>query len=144
VKQEYFSLPLSLDTVLQKQDLPRCSLQQSVYQHIHLILTTAFGEMTDDAEYGCWIWENDFDNVTSNNKIREQIKQSLLHAVNKYEPRIQNVKVEILIKQEELPAKINGRHVKKMLDVTISGKLTATKEAIVYNDRFFTGPLSYY
>jgi phage baseplate assembly protein W len=144
VKQEYFSLPLSLDTVLQKQDHPRCSLQQSVYQHIHLILTTAFGEMTDDAEYGCWIWENDFDNVTSNNKIREQIKQSLLHAVNKYEPRIQNVKVEILIKQEELPAKINGRHVKKMLDVTISGKLTATKEAIVYNDRFFTGPLSYY
>jgi phage baseplate assembly protein W len=143
VKPEYYSLPLSLDMVLQKQDHPRCSLQQSVYHHIHLILTTAFGEMTNDANYGCWIWENDFDNLTSNNKIREQIKQSLLHAVQQYEPRIQNVKVDVLIKQEELLVKLNGRHVKKMLDITVSGRLTATKEPIVYNDRFFTGPLSY-
>jgi hypothetical protein len=33
--------------------------------------------------------------------------------------------------------------VKKMLHVTISGVLAATKEAIVYTDQFFTGPLSY-
>lgn len=143
MKPEYYSLPLSLDKVLQKQDHPRCSLQQSVYHHIHLILTTAFGEMTTDINYGCWIWENDFDNLTNNNKIREQIKQSLLFSVQKYEPRIQNVKVDVMIKQEELLARINGRHVKKMLDITVTGKLVATKENFIYNDRFFTGPLSY-
>lgn len=143
MKPEYYSLPLSLDKVLQKQDLPRCSLQQSVYHHIHLILTTAFGEMGNDPNYGCSIWENDFDNLTSNNKIREQIKQSLLHAVNQYEPRIKNIKVDILIKQEEQMTRLSGRNVKKMLHITISGVLAATKEAIVYTDQFFTGPLSY-
>lgn len=143
MKPEYYSLPLSLDKVLLKQDHPRCSLQQSVYHHIHLILTTAFGEMTTDENYGCWIWENDFDNLTNNNKIREQIKQSLLFSVQKYEPRIQNIKVDVMIKQEELFARINGRHVKKMLDITVTGKLVATKENFIYNDRFFTGPLSY-
>ncbi len=143
MKPEYYSLPLSLDKVLQKQDLPRCSLQQSVYHHIHLILTTAFGEMGNDPHYGCSIWENDFDNLTSNNKIREQIKQSLLRAVNQYETRIKNVKVDVLIKQEEQMTRLSGRNVKKMLHVTISGVLAATKEAIVYTDQFFTGPLSY-
>jgi phage baseplate assembly protein W len=132
-----------LDKVLQKQDLPRCSLQQSVYNHLHLISTTAFGEMSNDPNFGCSIWENDFDNLTSNNKIREEINQSLLRAVNQYEPRIQNVKVEILIRQEEQLTKLTGRHVKKMLNVTISAVLVATKEAIVYTDHFFTGPLSY-
>ena len=99
--------------------------------------------MTTDENYGCWIWENDFDNLTNNNKIREQIKQSLLFSVQKYEPRIQNIKVDVMIKQEELFARINGRHVKKMLDITVTGKLVATKENFIYNDRFFTGPLSY-
>lgn len=144
MKQSYYTLPLSLDTVLQKQEHGHCSLRQSVQQHIHLILTTAFGELTNDNNFGCWIWENDFDNLTSNNKIREQIKQSLLQSVKKYEPRLADVKVEILIRQQELAAKINGRHVKKMLDITVSGYLSATKEAVVYHDRFFTGPLSYY
>jgi phage baseplate assembly protein W len=143
VKPEYYSLPLSLDSVLRKQDLPRCSLKESVYHHMHLILTTAFGEMTNDPNYGCSIWENDFDNLTSNNKIREQIKQSLISAVNKYEPRVQNVKVEILIRQEEQQTQLTGRHVKKLLDIKIAAVLTATRESIQYNDRFFTGPLSY-
>ncbi len=144
MKPEYYTLPLSLDMVLQKQDLPRCSLQQSVFHHIHLILTTAFGEMSNDPNYGCSIWENDFDNLTANNKIREQIKQSLLSAVQQYETRIQQVKVDILIRQEEQLTRVAGRQVKKMLDITVSGFLVATKESIVYNDRFFTGPLSYY
>lgn len=144
MKPEYYSLPLSLDMVLQKQDLPRCSLQQSVFHHIHLILTTAFGEMSNDPNYGCSIWENDFDNLTANNKIREQIKQSLLSAVQQYETRIRQVKVDILIRQEEQLTRVAGRQVKKMLDITVSGFLVATKESIVYNDRFFTGPLSYY
>jgi phage baseplate assembly protein W len=143
VKPEYYSLPLSLDKVLQKQDLTRCTLVQSVYHHIHLILTTAFGEMSNDSNYGCSIWENDFDNLTSNNKIRETIKQSLLHAVNQYEPRIKNIKVDVLIKQEEQLTRLSGRNIKKMLHITISGVLSATKEAIVYTDQFFTGPLSY-
>jgi phage baseplate assembly protein W len=144
VKQFYYTLPLTLDKILQKQEHEQCSLRESVQQHIHLILTTAFGELTNDEGFGCWIWENDFDNLTSNNKIREYIKQSLLLSVKKYEPRIINARVEILIKQQELIAKINGRHVKKMLNVTVSGNLSATKEVIIYHDRFFTGPLSYY
>jgi len=64
--------------------------------------------------------------------------------VQQYEPRMQNIKVDVLIKQEEQFVKINGRQVKKMLDITISGCLASTKEPISYNDRFFTGPLSYY
>jgi phage baseplate assembly protein W len=143
VNPAYYTLPLSLDMVLQKQDLPRCSLQQSVYNHIHLILTTAFGEMSNDPNYGCAIWENDFDNLTSNNKIREQIKQSLLKAINQYETRIQNVKIDVLIKQEEQRTVLTGRHVKKMLHINVQAVLVSTRESIQYNDQFFTGPLSY-
>ena len=102
-----------------------------------------FGEMGNDPNYGCAIWENDFDNLTSNNKIREQIKQSLLKAINQYETRIQNVKIDVLIKQEEQRTVLTGRHVKKMLHINVQALLVSTRESIKYNDQYFTGPLSY-
>ncbi len=99
--------------------------------------------MSNDSNFGCWIWENDFDNLTSNNKIREQIKQSLLQSINRFELRITNVRVDVMIRQEELLMNLTGRQMKKMMEITVSAFLLATKEPITYTDRFFTGPLSY-
>ncbi len=134
---------MSLSAIMQKQDHPKCSLQQSIFNHIHLIITSAFGELKSDANFGCWIWENEFDNVTANNKIREQIKQSLLQALQNYEPRVKALRVEVFIRQEDVQAQATGRQVKKMLDISVTGKLAATMESFNYQDRFFTGPLSY-
>jgi phage baseplate assembly protein W len=141
---DYYPLPLQLDMIMQGKTLEKCSLDSSIRQHIHLIITTSFGEMQHDEHFGCVIWDCDFDNLTSNNKIREKIKNSIQQSVTKYEPRLESVKVEIYIKEEELNTRINGRQVKKRLDVQLTGIIKVTSGLFKYNDHFFTGPLSYY
>lgn len=140
---EYYSLPLMLDAVMQKREHPKCSLHQSVEQHLHLILTTAFGEVAGDELFGCGIWDHDFDNVTSGHKLKEIIRQSLLQSIIEHENRLSNVRVELLLRQEEIQSASNTRRVKKHIDITVTGVLQLTNELFRYSDAFFISPLSY-
>ncbi len=140
---EYYSLPLALERVMRQQEHPKSSLQQSVMHHLHLLLTTAFGEFPGDEHFGCGIWDHDFDNVTSAHKLKELIRQSLLKGIQEQEKRLGNVRVELTIVQEELAEGVSARRVKKRISITISGVLQLTNEQLVFRDSFFVGPLSY-
>ncbi len=140
--QEYYSLPLVVDRLMRQQEHPKCTLQQSINQNLHLLLTTAFGEFPANENFGCSIWDNDFDNLTSAPKIKETIRQSIMQSVSENEKRLGRVRVELFIQQEELPGS-NGRIVKKRIEITITGILNLTSEKFIYRDSFFMGPLSY-
>ena len=140
---QYYSLPFALDNLSGNKPLPKCSLTQSIDHNLHLILTTAFGEVPGDENFGCSIWDHDFDHMTGGNKVKEMLRQSLLRSVEQYEKRINKIRVELLIGQEEATIKVNGYRVKKVIQIDISGVLIATEESYKYCDRFYTGPLSY-
>ncbi len=143
MKHRYYSLPLRLDEVIQGKNLEQCSLDDSIVQNIHLLMTTAFGEIEFDQGFGCIIWETDFDNLTAVNRLRDQVKQSILSVLQQYEKRLEKIRVEVTIRQEELPAKINGRHVKKRIIVQVNGLIRSTHQPFNFIDSFFAGPLSY-
>jgi phage baseplate assembly protein W len=140
--QEYYSLPLAVDRLMLRQKHPRCTLQQSVAQNLHLLLTTAFGEFPGDEQFGCSIWDNDFDNITSAPKQKEQMRQSIKLSVQRYEKRLDKVRIELMMQQEELPD-FNGKRIKKRIDVTVTGTLKLTDDKFTRKYSFFVGPLSY-
>lgn len=140
---EYYSLPLALDKVMRQREHPKSSLQQSVKQHLHLLLTTAFGEMPSDESFGCGIWDHDFDNVTSVHKLKELIRQSLLKVIADHERRLGQLRIELSIVQEEVAEGEVAHRVKKRISITVSGVLHSTNEPLVFRDSFFVGPLSY-
>ena len=116
---EFYSLPLALDRVMRQHEHPKCTLQQSVIQHLHLLLTTSFGEFPGDERFGCGIWDHDFDNVTSVHKLKEIIRQSLLQTIQEHEKRLGNVRAELTIVQEELPESEGSiRRVKKRIIIS--------------------------
>jgi phage baseplate assembly protein W len=140
---QFYALPFDMEALMQKREHARCAVQQSIAQHLHLIITTAFGELPADENFGCSIWEYDFDNITSEHKLKELIKQSLLTSIQKYEKRLNNVGIELQVRQEELLDNIKGKRVKKRFDITVRAVLSATNENFIYPDIFFIGPLSY-
>jgi phage baseplate assembly protein W len=142
MQQDYYSLPLVLDKLMQQQEHPKCTLEQSVGQSLHLLLTTAFGEFPADEQFGCGIWDNDFDNITNSARIKEIMRQSILESVQRYEKRLGKVRVELLLFQEEIAA-YRGRMLKKRIEITVTGNLLLTNDKYVYKDSFFMGPLSY-
>ena len=141
--REYFTLPLSLESIVHQKEHSRCGLHQSLEQHLHLILTTAFSEFSMDEEFGCAIWEHEFDNLTSGSKLKELIKQSLLSAIAAHEKRLINLRIELLVRHEELLDMERTRRVKKRIEISVSGKINITNEKFDYRDCFFIGPLSY-
>lgn len=140
---DYYTLPLELGKIIKKQELQKCALKQSVAHHLHLILTTSFGELLCDPGFGNGLWEEDFDNVTYRGKQKESILQSLVRAVNNYEKRLEKIRVQLTVTQEEVSAVTTEARVKKRLDITITGALKATNEFITYRDSFFISPLAY-
>lgn len=143
MRPKYYTLPLDPELLMQKKEHPGCNLKQSIGHHLHLIITTAFGEMQSDADFGNSIWDHDFDNLTARTRQQEWMKESLLKAICKHERRLDRVKVDVLVKQEDINAHTTERRVKKRLDINISARLTATSEDITFRDSFFVSPLSY-
>jgi predicted component of type VI protein secretion system len=139
----YYKLPLDLGSIAAKKELPKCGLKESIAHHLHLILTTSFGELLSDADYGSSLWDEDFDNVSFRNRQKETIIRSISTTIHQYEKRIEKVKVEMNVMQEEVPDKNTDPRMKRKLDFVITGIIVATNEAIVYRDSFFVSPLAY-
>jgi phage baseplate assembly protein W len=142
MKQQYYKLPLDLSRVLQKQDLPEVNLEESVGQHIQLLITTVLGENKDDPDYGCQLWDNDFDIKASNNEVKEKVEQSIRTSINRYEKRLIQTRVAATISQEEM-TNTGTKKVKKKIRVTVTGVLAKNKTDFQYTSYFYVSPLSY-
>ncbi|MEI7895827.1 MAG: GPW/gp25 family protein [bacterium] len=139
---EYIYFPLKPADLIQKKEHPRISLKDSVSQMIHMITITHFGEYKPDETLGCEIWDFDFDNITNYQQFKEQVKKSLIQTIEKQEPRLSQVSVDIQIQQVE--TRIQNRRTKSQITLKVNGILTKTKESYSYTENFFIGPLSYY
>ncbi len=124
---------------MQGKNLPQCSIEESIGQQLHLLMTTAFGEIEHDQEFGCIVWETDFDNLTAVNRMRDQIKQSVVAAIKKYETRLENVTAEVSIQQELM----RDNQAKKRITLSVKGIIRSTRQPFSFKDSFYSGPLSY-
>src|SRR3990170_9025850 len=98
---EFYSMPLMPGNIIDRKEHKKCSLQQSVVQQLHLLITTSFSELSTDDSFGCSIWDYDFDNLTSGTRLKEIIRQSLLQTIGLHEKRLKNVRLELSVRQEE-------------------------------------------
>jgi len=139
----FLSLPLQLDMVPQRGLLSTCTARQSIAHHIHLILTTSLGELSSNDKFGCGLWDADFDNLSSRSRLKDSLVQALDEAIRTHEPRLEKVRTELQLHQDEISTAGANRRIKNRLDITVSGVLKGTNEPIVYRDHFFISPLSY-
>ncbi|WP_298733786.1 GPW/gp25 family protein [uncultured Chitinophaga sp.] len=142
MKGQYYRLPLDLSRILQKKDMPVCNLEESVGQHIHLLITTVLGENKDDPEYGCQLWDNDFDIKATNNEIKEHVENAIRQAIVRYEKRLVQVRVTAFVSQEEL-SMLSGKKIKKKIKVSVNGTLAKNNNPFQYSSYFFVSPLSF-
>jgi phage baseplate assembly protein W len=143
--EEYFSLPLSFANLIQKKDLERCSIVQSIAQNIHLILTTSLGENRNDSTYGCIIWDNEFEILIDSNTWKNKLSDSIKTTLIEHEKRIENMEVKVDIYQEELVTmeKDKNYRIKRRVDINVKGNLITTNEPYTFFEKFFIGPISY-
>ncbi|WP_310397798.1 GPW/gp25 family protein [Hymenobacter sp.] len=135
----YYRLPLDLEGILERQQLPRCSVQESIAQHLYLMLTTYFGESRFEPDFGCQVWEQDFEAMTTM-RWKDNVQHSVEQSIRDYEPRLTRPRVEVAVSDFEL--KNVHQRIRKRLEVTVSAALHRTDEPFAFQASLFVAPLS--
>ncbi|MGI4863589.1 MAG: GPW/gp25 family protein [Janthinobacterium lividum] len=135
----YYRLPLDLAAIVERQPLPRCSRQESIAQHLYLMLTTYFGESRYEPEFGCQVWEQDFEAMTTM-RWKDSVQQSIEQTIRSFEPRLVQARVQIAILDFEL--KNVQQRIRKRLDVRVNATLHHTNEPFAFQASLFVAPLS--
>ncbi len=140
MQDEYYTIPMDLDRLVEGRAHTRCSLHKSVYQHIYLLLITHFGETRYDATFGCALWDHDF-SIMSSLKWKDIIRESVEQTVARFEPRLSALKVKVEMEEYEVMTKAN-HYIRKRIGVSVEGTITRTKEPFRFFERVFISPMS--
>ena len=137
-----YNKPFRLKNILSNKELETTDLGHSISHNIALIIFTRYGEHRHNSNYGCEIWDLDFELVVSERIWEEKFRLSLLRSVTAYEPRLYQGEVEV--KMSEVEKTFFGRNVseiKKKVDITVKGVINETGESYLFNTSLFLSPL---
>ncbi|SHF30067.1 GPW/gp25 family protein [Pedobacter caeni] len=138
-----YNKPFRLKNIFENKDLAEADIGKSISQNIELIIFTRYGEHRHNRNFGCEIWDLDFELIVSETTWEEKFRQSLLRSITNYEPRLYQVEVEIKMSEVEKIFSIrNVTEIKKKVDISIWGKMNITGEKYYFNTGLFLSPLS--
>lgn len=125
---EYYNLPLRLDLLMrgpaqrltpaQARDVT-CSLDESLHNHVYLIITTQFAEARYDPAFGSSIWDEDFRSTQDPADIRwtDNVQRSIRDGIRRYEKRLERIQVEVAVDRE------GGSDAHKRLTVMVTAQV---------------------
>lgn len=123
--------------------LEQCSEKESIDHHIELIMTTAPGEHKFDSEFGCKIWELDFEKVVSKSRWENLYIKYITEAVKKYEPRVTDIETKVFLSDAKIENKFsNSISIRNKIDIRIDLTIISTKVRCCYYYTLYLGPLS--
>ncbi|WDF61623.1 GPW/gp25 family protein [Flavobacterium sp. KACC 22758] len=142
MKGAFYKLPIDFNSVMQKKELEKTSIEHSIAQQIILLATTTFGECKFDETFGSKIWEIDFDLLMNENTIKEIISKTMKQSLLFHEKRIKvnELKVEL---SETMYLVDDVSRAKKKVDIIIEATIKSTNRDFDFRGYFFVGPLSY-
>jgi phage baseplate assembly protein W len=140
----FLNIPVNFKDIKQKSEVPRISVNNSIHNMIHLIVTTTFGEMKHEPSFGCDLWKFDFENIYNLPSFKEELKKSLRNSIINNEKRLVNVNVDLQVEQVDVPTKVSNKRIKIRIVFAVNGIIEKTNEAFAHHGRFYIGPLSYY
>ncbi|QJD96542.1 GPW/gp25 family protein [Mucilaginibacter robiniae] len=138
-----YNKPFRLSKIFSGQDLDKQDIGSSISQYIELIIFTRYGEHRFKPDFGCEIWDLDFELIISESIWEEKLRQSLLRSITQYEKRIYDININVHIKEVNkfYPLR-NVSEIKKKVEIVVSGKMQQTGENYVFTTSLFLSPLS--
>ncbi|MDR1198774.1 MAG: GPW/gp25 family protein [Prevotellaceae bacterium] len=145
MKQKFYRLPINFDSVFDETEpgMPVCSELESIDQYIEMIITTCPGEHKFNKNFGCGIWDMDFELVVSRKHWEEDFTARILKAIQSFERRLKDVKVVIRVQEvaREDPA-MKTTAIKKKVHIFVNGRSVSSNEPCGFNYILYLGPLT--
>lgn len=137
----YYKIPLRFDRLLNGLGLTECSLGESIAQYIQLIIGTRYGEHQADSNFGCEIWNFDFELMVKKEDYELRLKHSLEHTISVYETRLANVEVVITIGEKEIVNLVGSAEMKNQAIIVVYATVKETDEPFYFKTIFYLNPI---
>lgn len=137
----YLSIPLRLQSAIDKK-LPRCSYQESIAQHIMLLILSHNGEVIGREDYGSMIWELEFNQLVKIRDWEEGVRNSLIETIRKYEKRLRNIDVDVTLMEIEEENMNKISHIRRRAQIRVTGIMDKTNERFNFTTSLYISPLS--
>ena len=124
-----------------KKKIATCSLLDSIYRNLHLLITTVNGESKTDENFGASFWDHDYDIHLTNDARKEIIVNCLKQQIALYEKRITDVNVNVNVKLSH--TLYNSVEIqRRKVEIIIRGKIIRSLEPFTFQTGFYIGPLT--
>ncbi|CVK17090.1 MAG: GPW/gp25 family protein [Apibacter sp.] len=138
----YYNTPINFKQLIEKKDVEKTNLDQSIAKYINILVTSSFGECKFNDMLGCNIWEMDFDLLSDTNSLRDKFKNDIKETIMMNESRLNLLEVEVSIGVSQIPSYRNSIRFKKKVMMKINGLIKKTNRPFNFYGYFFIGPLS--
>ncbi|MET0573315.1 MAG: GPW/gp25 family protein [Pedobacter agri] len=143
MSEHFYSKPLKIGSIMKGMDTDDSEVGRSISDHIQLIIFTRYGENRYNPEFGCEIWDLDFELIVSELLWEEKFRKSLLRSISEYESRLDHINVEVKISEVENIFPLRRiTEIKKKVDITIRALLKTTGEKYYFNTSLYLSPLT--
>ena len=132
----YLKLPLDLSRTLNGQ-MQRCSYEESIAQHIMMLIVSRYGEVEGKEDYGSVIGDLEFNQVLKNADWEEKVRQSLEATITKYESRLKDIHVRVELTEVEEDVRNKFPNARQRVRVWVNG-------VMVRNDQQFNFSTHHY
>lgn len=138
----YLKLPIRFQQLFEENKLDTCTLENSIYRNLHLLITTTIGENKQNENFGSDFWDHDYDIHLSNDTRRETIINTLKRQIKLHEKRLSSVAVEVNVKQLSVTENGNVR-LRRRVEIIVQGLISRSNEPFRFATGFFIGPLTF-
>ena len=142
--KNYYTTPLDVAKLLGGQLHPQGGMHESISRHINLLLRTHLGENRYDPQFGCLVWEKDFQTVHSVYKWKADLMAEVVRTVARYEKLLRQLEVNVELDEFKIadPATHKVIELRKRLTISVEGVITLTNENFKHLEYIYFSPLS--
>ncbi len=140
-----YKIPMNFNEFFNTRRFQQCTIQESIASYVHLLVITTYEEFEFDPEFGCDIWDYEFEHQQSTRIWVEQLGRKISEILEKYEKRLTNIQVKVLISQAEFEHKEGfniSKRLKKKLHLQLTARLSSTNESFRFEDNILLSPFS--
>lgn len=137
----YLKLPLDLSRTLNGQ-MQRCSYEESIAQHIMMLIVSRYGEVEGKEDYGSVIWDLEFNQVLKNADWEEKVRQSLETTITKYESRLKDIHVRVELTEVEEDVRNKFPNARQRVRVWVNGVMVRNDQQFNFNTHLYISPIS--
>lgn len=137
----YLKLPLDLSKTLNGQ-MQRCSYEESIAQHIMMLIVSRYGEVEGKEDYGSVIWDLEFNQVLKNADWEEKVRQSLEATITKYESRLKDIHVRVELTEVEEDVRNKFPNARQRVRVWVNGVMVRNDQQFNFSTHLYISPIS--